>query len=253
MSKPAHWCSLEKAFVLRYLCAGKLSALENLPNQRRRVEDNLFNYLRLCFWVCFWVWSALSLLIPPKSLLLLTMRGKQEGRREGGALGGLTKSSWGLEGKPHNPNSCFHSSGVKQQLRSGETDSNYSFLYPSISPSLSLSELSHSTGNHEKGATPPSPPPPSSPLRKRRLPLPARGEVMIVYFEWCAIMTLQQINVTHVCGKRWNFRVIPCKLLILSRRKLQHRKRAERLQHAPTWQLVLLSQNVWQAAPLQIC
>lgn len=89
-------------------------------------------------------------------------------------------------------------------------------------------------GNHEKG-TKTSPPPPSYFLRERHLP-PALGEAMVVYFEWCAIMTVQQINVTQVCGKRWNFRVIPCKLLILSG-EVATQRHAAHLLHTPTWQL----------------
>lgn len=125
---------------------------------------------------------------------------------------------------------------MKQQLPlrlcSGETDSNYSSLFLF----LSLSQLgeSHSMGNHEKGMKT-SPPPPSYFPRKRHLP-PALGETMIVYFEWCAIMTVQQINVTQVCGKWWNFRVIPCKLLILSG-EVATQRHAAHLLHTPTWQL----------------
>lgn len=116
----------------------------------------------------------------------------------------------------------------------------------SFFPSLPQLE-SHSMGNHEKGMKT-SPPPPSYFLRKRNLP-PALGEAMIVYFEWCAIMTVQQINVTQVCGKWWNFRVIPCKLLILSGESCNTEACSTSLTHS-NLTVVLLCQNVWQPALL---
>lgn len=159
----------------------------------------------------------------------------QWGVNKGGRA--LTKSSRGLEGKPHSPNS-FHYSAAKQQLPLrlcwGETDSNYSFLFLSFPLSFSQLGESHSMGNREKG-TKTSPPPLSYFLRKRHL-LPALGEMVIVYFEWCAIMTVQQIRVTRVCGKWWNFWVIPCKLLILSG-EVATQRHAAHLLHTLTWQL----------------
>lgn len=89
-------------------------------------------------------------------------------------------------------------------------------------------------GNHEKGMKT-SPPPPSCFLRKRRLP-PALGEAMIVYFEWCGIMTVEQINGTQVCGWWWNFRVIQCKLLILPEESCNTEACSTSL-HTSTWQL----------------
>lgn len=118
----------------------------------------------------------------------------------------------------HTAQTPFTPSAVKQQLSvrlcSGETDSNYSVSFLSLSLWVRREPLNGKP--RERSANLPSSS--SSVLlfqRETHLP-PALGEGMLVYFEWCAIMTVQQINVTQVCGKRLNFRVIPCKLLILS-------------------------------------
>lgn len=99
------------------------------------------------------------------------------------------------------------------RLCSGETDSNYRLLF------LSLSEWgeNHSMGNRQKEKKLPLPTVATSSIRlsgSETHPPPACGG--LVYFEWCAIMTVQQISFTQVCGKWWNFRGILCKLLILS-------------------------------------
>lgn len=99
------------------------------------------------------------------------------------------------------------------RLCSGETDSNYRLLF------LWLSEWgeNHSMGNREKEKRPPPPAVATSSITlsgSETHPPPACGG--LVYFEWCAIMTVQQISFTQVCGKWWNFRGILCKLLILS-------------------------------------
>lgn len=87
--------------------------------------------------------------------------------------------------------------------------------------------------------------------RETHLP-PALGEAMVVYVEWCAIMTVQQINVTQVCGKWWNFRVIPCKLFILSGGSCNTEACSTSLTLS-NLTVVLLCQNVWQPALLYIC
>lgn len=121
---------------------------------------------------------------------VLTMRGKQEG---GGGDSPNPPEAW--RGS-HTAQTPFT---VKKQLPlrlcSGETDSNYSFLSPppSTPPQPSLARREPHDGKPRERKT--SPPPLSYFLRKRHLP-PPLGEVMIVYFEWCAIMTVQQITVT---------------------------------------------------------
>ena len=121
-------------------------------------------------------------------------------------------------------------------------------LSPSLPLSLSRFGESHSLGNHEKGVKP-SPPYLHLPLLRERHLAPARGEAVVVYFEWCAIMTVQQINATQVCGKWWNFRVIPCKLLILSGGSCNTEACSTSLTHS-NLTVALLCQNVWQPALL---
>lgn len=249
MSKCAYWCFGEKSFVVlifaRNILGGNFHHL--------KTSQIVGGMLRIIFSItCASVSERDRLLAPlipvhPKTMSLLTMRGKQDGG------GGLTKSSRGPEGKPHSPNS-FHSSAVKQQLplrlRSGETDSNYSSLFhspSSLSPSLSA-RREPLDGKPPERNEKSSPPPPSRALRERRLPL-ARGEPMVVYFEWCAIMTVQQINVTQICGKWWNFRVIPCKLLILSGEVATQEACSTSRTHS-NLTVALLCQNVWQPALL---
>lgn len=186
---------------------GKWSQLENLLNHGWHTEANLFNYLNLCYLTAIGSRASDYCCIQRR---LMTMRRKQEG---GEVAGGLTQSSGGLEGKPHSPTS-FYSWAVKKQLPlrlcSGETDSNYSFLL--LPTSFSACRESHSKGKPRERHTPPS-------LLLQLTEKDIHVHLLvrqIVYFEWCAIMTVQQINATQVLGKHRNFGVIQCKLLILS-------------------------------------
>lgn len=174
-------------------------------------------------------------------VLMLTMRGKQ----------------WGMGGgcSPNSPEACRgshtaqtpftlqlqNSSCFKVVLRRDWQQLQTFFL------SLSLSEVRatrwETARKRKSSPPPPSPPPPSLP-RSETHPPPARGG--LVYFEWCAIMTVQQISVTQVCGKWWNFRLILCKLLILS---------GEVAMQSTSFTLsnltvTLLCQTVWQLALL---
>ena len=95
MSNSVHWCFWESLLCFD-ICVqyfgGKLSPLENVLNHSWHVEDNLFNYPSLCFWA----WSALSLLIPPHPKQPVWRCWQWEVNKRGGG-GELTKSSRGLD------------------------------------------------------------------------------------------------------------------------------------------------------------
>lgn len=143
--------------------------------------------------------------------------------------------------------SCETAAAFKAVLRRDWQQLQLPLSFP-LSLSLSQFGESHSMGNHEKGVKP-TPPYLHLPFLRERHLAPARGEAMVVYFEWCAIMTVQQINATQVCGKWWNFRVIPCKLLILSGGSCNTEACSTSLTHS-NLTVALLCQNVWQPALL---
>lgn len=175
-------------------------------------------------------------------VLMLTMRGKQWV----GGVGGDSPNSPEACGGSHTAQTPFtlqlqNSSCFKVVLRR-----DWQQLQTSLSFALSEWGESHSMGNREKEKKLPSATVATSSITlswSETHPPPARGG--LVYFEWCAIMTVQQISVTHICGKWWNFRVILCKLLILSG-EVAH------LLHS-NLTVTMLCQTVWQLALLYIC
>lgn len=145
------------------------------------------------------LWFSYS---PKNCVLMLTMRGKQWGMWVGGDLPNSPEACGGSHTTqtPFTPqlqnSSCF-----KVVLRR-----DWQQLQTSLSFALSDLSESHSMGNREKVKKLPSATIATSsitlPWSETHSP-PARGG--LVYFEWCAIMTVQQISVTQVCGKWWNF------------------------------------------------
>lgn len=157
------------------------------------------------------LWFSYS---PKNCVLMLTMRGKQWGM-------------WGRGDLPNSPEACGGSHAAQTPFTPQLQNSScfkvvlrrdWQQLQTSLSFALSEWSESHSMGNHEKAKKLPSATVATSSITlawsETHSP-PARGG--LVYFEWCAIMTVQQISVTQVCGKWWNFRVILCKLLTLSK------------------------------------
>ena len=120
-------------------------------------------------------------------------------------------------------------------------------LQTSFSNTLPEWGESHSMGNRENEKKLPSATIATSTVilsRSETQPPPAC--VGLVYLEWCAIMTVQQISVTQVWGKWWNFRLIPCKLLILSGEVAMQRISFT----LSNLTVALLRQTVWQLALL---